>query len=348
MSLTRPGAAVTVLLLATALAVGPGGVAAAANPDAPCSGVDDNRLVAYYDTDDRVADATVYPETTLTLYVCSSGEPEPYDVAWGFDADAVQGIELVTDNRDASVVVRVTDAANSIAPAEAVTQKADLAGPTIGVQQGYTTTTTVDGEQVTLQFGSEEDLSEYQTANDAFASQRTRITSATGTLAAAADNGSALSTDPATQLAVLNETNLTTAGQDLERTTFAAAAAGDAGDARVVIEGVSNERTAARDAAQSDLEKYLDALRERGASAATTVRLVLGGALIGGLVVGGGIGYLLARRTLAKVEIDRGVSTATQYSPKQIAVPLAIGVVALLAAAAGAVLGGGDLLTVIL
>ncbi|SHG92979.1 hypothetical protein [Halobaculum gomorrense] len=347
MARTRTTLALTAILVAAALAVGPGGAAAAATPDAPCAGVDGNRLVAYYDTDDRVGDATVYAETTLTLYVCSSGEPEPYDVAWGFDAGAVQGLEIRAE-REASVVVRVTAAADSVAPAEAVTQKADLGGPTIAVQRGYSIATTVDGTSVTLQFGSQADLDAYRTANDAFASQRTRIATATGTLAAAAANGTVLATDPGAQVAVLNETNLTTAGRRLERAAFAAAAAGDAGDARTVIEGVENERSAARSAARSDLETYLEALEARGQGAATTVRLVLGGALVGGLVVGGGVGYLLARRTLAKVEIDRGVSTATQYSPKQIAVPLAIGAVALLAAAVGAVIGGGDLLTVIL
>ncbi|MFC6784431.1 hypothetical protein ACFQFH_02620 [Halobaculum halobium] len=347
MTRTRTGVALTVALLAVALAVGPAGAAAAASPNAPCAGVDDNRLVAYYDTDDRVGDATVYPETTLTLYVCSSGEPEPYDVAWGFDAGAVQGIDVQTE-REESVVVRATADADSVALADAVTQKADLGGPTIGIQQGYATTTTVDGEPVTLQFGSQSDLEAYRNANETFETRRSAMRNASAALAAAAEDDNALETDPADRLATIEEANLTTAGQQLERATFAAAESGDAEDARTVIDGVRTSRSATRETTRENLQAYLVALEQRGERAANTVRLVLVGSLVGGLVVGGGLGYFLARRTLEKIEIDRGVSTATQYSPKQIAVPLAVGAVALLTAAAGAVLGGGDLLAVIL
>lgn len=344
---THTGAALAALTVAVALAVGPGVAAGAASPDSPCAGVGDNRLVAYYDTDERVGDATVYPGTTLTLYVCSGDDPEPYGVAWGFDAGAVQGIEVESE-REASIVVSVTANGDSITPAEAVTQKANLEGPEIGVQRGYSTTTTVDGESVTLQFGSQADLDAFRDANATFETQATRATNASGTLAAAAEGGNALETDPSDQLTTIEETNLTTAGQRLERATYAAAETGDAVDARTVIEGVANERSAARETTQENLQAYLGALERREGNAATTVLLVLVGTLIGGLVVGGGTGYLLARRTLSRVEIDRGVSTATQYSLKQIAVPLAIGVLALAAAAVGAVLGGGDLLTVIL
>lgn len=347
MATTRTSVTLVVTVLAVTLAVGPGVAAGAASPDAPCAGVGDNRLVAYYDTDERVGDATVYPETTLTLYVCSNDDPEPYEVAWGFDTSAVQGVEVEAE-REASVVVSVTADGDSIAPAEAVTQKASLEGPELSVQKGHSAKTTVDGESVTLQFGSETDLSEYEDANATFETQRTDVTDASGTLAAAAENETALETDPADQLTTIEETNLTTAGQRLERATFAAADAGDAADARTVIEGVANERSAARSTAAAELNTYLEALKERERNAAETVLLVLGGTLVGGLAVGGGTGYLLARRTLSKVEIDRGVSTATQYSLKQIAVPLAIGAVALAVAAVGAVLSGGDLLAVIL
>ncbi|QZP39466.1 hypothetical protein [Halobaculum magnesiiphilum] len=344
---TRSSAALVVAVVTIALAVGPGVVAGAANPDSPCAGVADNRLVAYYDTDDRVGDATVYPGTTLTLYVCSGDEPEPYDTAWGFDAGEAQGIESVTE-RDSSVVVTVAAGVDGIDPASAVTQKSDLSGPTIGVQNGYSATTTVDGEPVTLQFASQSDLETYRSANEAFETRRSEATNASETLAAAAENGSALETDPEDQLATVEEANLTTAGQRLERATFAAAEAGDAQDARTVIDAVETKRSATQATTRENLNAYLSALERRGGNAAMTVRLVLGGALVGGLVVGAGVGYLLARRTLEKIEIDRGVSTATQYSPKQIAVPLALGVVALVVAAVGAVLGGGDLLAVIL
>lgn len=346
---TRSSAALVVAVVAIALAVGPGVVAGAANPDAPCAGIGDNQLVAYYDTDDRVGDATVYPGTTLTLYVCSGDEPEQYDVAWDFDASDVGGIELEAE-RDRSVVVRVTATADSVEPAQAVPeeQRPDLAGPAIAIQRGYTTTTTVDGESVTLQFGSQRDLEAYRNANEAFETRRTDATNASEALAAATENGSALDTNPEEQLATIDEANLTTAGQRLERATFAAAEAGDAEDARTVIDAVETKRSATQDTTRDNLEAYQEALKDREGDAAMTVRLVLGGALVGGLIVGGGVGYLLARRTLKKIEIDRGVSTATQYSPKQIAVPLAIGVVALAVAAVGAVLGGGDLLAVIL
>lgn len=344
---THIDAALAVAIVAVALAVGPGVAAGASSPDAPCAGVGDNRLVAYYDTDERVGDATVYPGTTLTLFVCSGDDPEPYGVAWGFDAGAVSGIEVESE-REASVVVSVTADGDSIAPAGAVTQKANLEGPEIGVQRGYSTTTTVDGESVTLQFGSQSDLDAYRDANSTFETHRTDVTNASATLAAAADDGNALEADPSDRLATIEETNLTTAGQRLERATFAAAEAGDADDARTVIEGVANERSAARETTRQNLQAYLEALERREGNAATTVLLVLVGTLVGGLLVGGGTGYLLARRTLSKVEIDRGVSTATQYSLKQIAVPLAIGVFALVVAAVGAVLGGGDLLAVIL
>jgi len=343
---THTGAALAVVAVALALAVGPGVAAGAASPDAPCAGVGDNRLVAYYDTDERVGDATVYPGTTLTLYVCSSDDPEPYGVAWGFDAGTVEGIEVESE-REASIVVSVTAGGDSITPAEAVTQKANLEGPQIEVQRGYSTTTTVDGESVTLQFESQSDLDEFRDANATFETKVRRMTNASETLAAA-ENGSAVETDPADQLATIEEANLTTAGQELEGSTFAAAEAGDAADARTVIEGVSNERSAAQETTKQNLNAYIEALEKREGNAVQTVLLVLVGTLIGGLVVGGGTGYLLARRTLSKVEIDRGVSTATQYSLKQIAIPLAIGVLALVVAAVGAVLRGGDLLTVIL
>ncbi|QZX99087.1 hypothetical protein [Halobaculum rubrum] len=347
MARTYTTVALAVAIVASALAVGPGVAAGAAAPDAPCSGVGDSRLVAYDDTDERVGDATVYPGTTLTLYVCSSDDPEEYDTAWRFDAADVAGIELVT-TRESSVVVSVTAAADSISPATAVELKENLAGPEIGIQRGYSTTATVDGESVRLQFGTQSDLDAYRDANATFETRRSNMLNASGTLAAAAEDGNALGTDPADQLATIREANLTTAGQQLERATFAAAVAGDADDARTVIEGVENERSASRDTAKSDLKQYLEVLNDREDSAAMTVLIVLGGTLLGGLVVGGGVGYLLARRTLSKVEIDRGVSTATQYSLKQIAVPLAIGALALVVAAVGAVLGGGDLLAVIL
>lgn len=332
-----------VAVVVCALAAGP--AAAAATPAAPCSGTSGTTAAAYFTSGDRLPGRVdLYPGTRVTLYVCTDGAPEAYGPAWGYDAGSVDGVEVGAE-RDASVVLRVTNGSDEADLAAGVTKKSDLSGPTVTVRRGTVVDATVADESVSLRFASADEARQFEDAVAGFRNATGATERAAGTLPAAS-NGTALVGNDSVYaaLAVLGDGNVTAAGADLDRTAFAAAAAGDVSDARRVVVASDARSEAVRADAREDLEQYRGELT----TLAGTARLAFGGALVVGALVGVGAGYLLARRTLSRVEADRSVSTATEYSWTHVAVPLGVGAAGFAVGLGGLALGGFALVGVLL
>lgn len=339
-------ALLTLTVLVVAAAFVPAGAAQSPEtPEEPCADIEGPQVVTFFETGERYEGATLYPGTVLTLYVCEDGGAESYGTAWQFDESQVQGLRVL-DSTENHLVVSVTNRSQEAEPASAVQQKPEITGPTIGIQTGYTATERIGESSVTLRFASQAD-------RDAFNRSVARFRTNASAAAAASENlstreGESLLTDPSGPLSTIASADVGAAASRLERTAFEASAVTGVEPVARTVRLTTGRESRVRASVRENLRAYLSALETREQEAATTVRLVFAGTLVGGLVAGAALGYWLSRRTLWKVEADRGVSTATQYSLKHIGLPLAIGALALVVTLVVFALRGGSLFEVIL
>ncbi|MFD1524894.1 hypothetical protein [Halolamina salina] len=318
---------------------------AAASPDAPCQGTSGTEARLFLDTGEPIeGDQAYYPGTTVTMYVCQDGDKQQYPAAWGFDASAVDGISIESE-REYSIVFTLGGTVESVTPTAGVENRPDITGPTIRVQTGYRADSSIADR--TIRFPSGDASTEFRRAEDDWQASIDRVENASVALtnvSADATNSSAVRS----ALATLNDSDLSATTTALQRSVIPAARSGD-GAAVATVVAESNDTTAAvRADARESLQSYLETVEQRRSAAVLRVRLFVGGGLVGGLLVGAVGGYALSRRTLSKIERDRGVSTATQYSPKQVALPLILGVLALVAGVAVGALQWPTLFEVIL
>ncbi|WP_435143370.1 hypothetical protein [Halobaculum sp. P14] len=329
-----------VVLAATLAASAP--AAGAVTVAEPCAGVNQDSVVAYLDTGDRLSQsASLYPGTELTVYVCDSGTPETYS-AWELQNNPGFAI---TEERRLSAVVTVQPADGPVRLGRALRFKDALPGGRYTVVTGARADSAVGNR--TLSFPSGAAKTQFVQDEAAFVEANDRVMDAAETLQARAKNGSLGASKPNESLTTLQSVSLNASAAAAQQSAFAATRAGDTADAGEVIAAVERQNADAHKSARSALQAYLGALQETRRGAARLVRLVAVGALLVGAAVGGGAGYWLARRELSKTEFDRGVSRTSQFSPKQIAVPVGLGVVALIVGAAVPVVAS-SLLTVIL
>ena len=331
----------TVLLVVAAFV--PISASAAQSPETPepCVGIEGPQLVAFFETGEPLDDGMLYPGTMLTLYVCEDGGAESYGAAWQFDESAVPGLRIL-ENTDTHLVVSVTNRSEATNPASAVEQKPEIKGPKIRIQTGHTATQRINETAVTLRFASQADRNAFNRSATQFRSNASAAAEASANLSAR--KGEALLTDPSEPLSTVKSAD----GSHLERTAFEASAVTGVKAVAETVQLVDNREAAVQASVREDLQAYLSTLEAREQEAVNTVRLTLGGTLFGGLVVGGALGYWLSRRTLRKVEADRGVSTATQYSWKHIGLPLTIGALVLVATLIVLTLHWGTLFEVVL
>lgn len=315
-----------VLVCLLALAATPGVATAAASPEDPCGGTDGTEARLFLDTNEQIdRSQQYYPGTTVTMYVCQDGERQKYPAAWGFNPDAVDGISVVNE-REYSIVFTLEGGVESVTPTAGVENRPDIVPETVPIQIGYRAESSITGD--TVRFPSESASSEFSSAEGDWRESIEQMRNASETLANV-DSESNLSAT-AEPISTLNESTLSQEATELQRSAIPAARAGDGGAAAMIVTESSNATAEAKANARDSLRSYIDTVRERRRAAVRSVRLFVGGGLAGGLVVGAVAGYALSRRTLSKIERDRGVSTATQYSPKQVALPLVLGVLALL------------------
>jgi hypothetical protein len=337
---------ILVLALVLVVAATTGVATAAASPENPCGGTDGTTAVFYLDTDERIdGDQSYYPGTTVTMYVCQDGEAQQYPTAWGgFDANAVDGVSVESE-RENSIVLTLEAGTEPVDPKAGVENRPDITGTTIQIQTGYRAESSVADR--TMRFPSEEASGEFEKAERSWLrSIDTVRTNSTvlSNVSSDATNSSAVQS----AIAALNGSELSQRTTDLQRSVIPAARSGDGQAVATIVEESNSTAADARTAARESLRSYIEAAEQRRSAAVMRVRLFVGGGLVGGLLVGAVAGYALSRRTLSKIEIDRGVSTATQYSPKQVALPLVLGILALLAGIAVGALQWPTLFEVIL
>lgn len=347
-----PGCAPTTLLALTVFVVAAAFVPIAAGaaqspdtPDEPCAGIEETQLLAFFETGERFEDATLYPGTVLTLYVCEDGGAESYETAWQFDESEVPGLRVLNSS-DTHLVVSVTNRSETVRPASAVQQKPEITGPTIRIQTGYTTTERINGETVTLRFASETDRDAFNRSAARFRLNASAAEKASSNLSAR--EGDSLLSDPSEPLTTIESADVGAAGSNLERRAFEASAVTGVETVARTVHLTADKEAELKASVRDDLRAYVSALEAREQEAANTVRLAFGVALFGGLAVGTALGYWLSRRTLRKIEADRGISTATEYSLKHISLPLTIGALALVVTVIVLVLRGSALFEVVL
>jgi len=334
-----------VLVLVLVVAVTSGVATAAASPQTPCDGTDGTEARLFLDTNERIdGDQAYYPGTTVTMYVCQSGDKQPYPTAWGFDEGAVDGISIESE-REYSIVFTLQGNVDSVTPTAGVENRPDIAEATIAVQTGYRAESSITGE--TLRFPSDEASGEFEEAEGDWLGSIDSVRT-NSTVLSNVSSDATNSSEVRSAIAALNDSGLPQRTTALQRSVIPAAQSGDGQAVATIVEESNATAADARSAARESLRSYIETAEQRQSAAVMQVRLFVGGGLVGGLLVGAVAGYALSRRTLSKIEIDRGVSTATQYSPKQVALPLVLGVLALLAGIAVGALQWPTLFEVIL
>lgn len=329
---------VVVCLLAVLPGVAAATASATAAPPADCAGIQNTTAVVTDAAGERVTGtARLYPGSVVTLTVCSDGEPLEFGPVWDLRDSPVY--ERV-GNTSESVRLRVvaSGAGERVSLGDAVKRRT-AAGPTVAVPAPNTATWNAsDGTSVTLRFETAAERAAFESAAERRATAADRLDER---LSALPQNGSAVgdtTTNASRVLAALREYERASAA--LERTAFSATATGDTEAVAAVVANSSEGVAAADRRVRERLTAYRTALSSRESSVVGTTRLAFGGALVGGLVVGGGVGVWFAGKRRAAVDFDQTYDSGTALDVRDVAIPLAAGALLLVGGLAGAVVLG--------
>lgn len=322
-----------ILLVGVAmLAVVPAGTSATA-PDEPCAGTDGYVAKAYYPSGTPVtSDDSIYPASTLYLYVCEDGDVKQPQTDWQFDQSLVAGIRDATNRGESRYLLTVGSAEGAIELSEAITLVPDLPAPTPTVEQGYSMTVELaDNSSHTLQFSTAADRQTFAEAYRAYETGADNLLQAADRVQT---NSNASADDSAAQTALetIQTVNLMANETAVDTAAFQAARAGSATEARRVIAATDERTDTVQQEVEAAVESYMSAHQTQIANARQTIFLTLTVPLLIGGLAGGGVGYVLAQRKLKTVERARNASTSVSYSISDIALPLLLAAVALLVA----------------
>lgn len=316
-------------------------------PSVTCPDADGNRLVVYYQTGERFTGGSLYPGTRLTIYLCAGGEPEPFGSAWELAANATyqqvdSGSEWVT------IEVNATGAGLSVSLANQIDKRKVESGPTLGVPETRRTTwTSEDGRQVHVRFGSADALSTFQQRAQRLAAAHDALADAlSGLPANATDDPNSSSSNMTAIVRALEAIDRQTTR--LQRAAFAATAVGNTTAAATIADRSAADARRANQRARERLAQYDDSLTDAQRNAANTARLLLGGTLLGGGVVGLIAGAYWSREIRGDVIERQGWSSDVKLTLKRFRRPLAVGaVLVIVGLVVAAVFGGVALLEVI-
>lgn len=321
--------------------------ATASPPTVDCSGVEGTTVVAKYETGRTLSNetTTLYPGTTLTLSLCTDGERAEFPTEWELkDSPAYR----IVDNETYWVQIVVAESDTEVVSLAAQVQRREPSGPSFRVA----TSSVVqwhdkDNETAaTLQFESAADRKAFDDAAANYSDavqQFNRSIGAVGTDTESVD----LSEDASPNLMTALDTFERSAGA-VQRASFEASAVGDQRAAAAVVEGSKSDVSDAQKKAQDRLATHLTAVKNVRDEATRSTRLLFGGTVLGGLVVGLAGGVLWSRRTVREVEYDKNFDSNSRLSLSDFTLPLVLGgLVLLVGVAIGGLLGGGAILEVI-
>lgn len=319
-----------------------------------CDSVDQQRLMITF-ADGRTVgpeeNISVYPGTEFRVLLCTDNDPELADTAWRLSS--VDGVSLERSIEYTYVVtVQSTSQELDITLANELEGKSSVPAPGLTVFPGYVANTTVD-DTIEVRFRSEQRYERYLDEASAYAENASTVRSISSRLTRT--NESDVNTTWANRTVPMLAEKLNNSKDDLnqshnvlERVIFESATAGNPGVARALDaydEDRSRLSNESREAVTTQRRSLSDAAR---ASARMTLGNFLGSLVIGALVGGSG-GWYYTKRKLSDVEYLRSRTSAVDFDPRQIAVPLAVAGLLFIGAGAALVLiiGVTDLLAVI-
>lgn len=306
---------------------------------------DDSQVVT---AKDSPADSPVgvYAGTEFRVALCKNGDlKHTRGSEWSLESSP--GL-TVTDRTEATVTVRVTDAADRI---DVAAKQKDLPGISLAVQRAATAEVEIGEESLTLRFDNQSAANDYTTAEERYHSARENLTAATERLNQSAEalhsgeeNATAATGATETVLpAVSNrqdsfETRAATVKATLYDTAWGS---GTNSKALTAISAVESDQRAAETDARNAMQNYLAALQAAERNAQLTVLFNLGGAAILGLVAGAVPGWWLTKQKLEGVRFDQEVNSSVSYGPRLLARAGGLALVALVVTLAALLALGG-------
>lgn len=321
--------------------------AAETPPTVDCSEAEGTSVVAKYETGRKLTDGTtLYPGTTLTLFLCADSEPSEFPAAWGLEDSPAYRI---LDNGTHWVQITVVESETKSVSLPNRIERRDPSGPSFRVATSSVVQWQDRDNETTaaLRFESPADQKAFTRAAADYADAARQFD----------DSLDAVQTDrESVNLSAEAAPNLTTALDNFERTagvvqrtSFEASAVGDQRAAAAVVEGSESDVSVAHERARERFIKHLAAVESARAGATRFARFLFGGTLLGGLVVGLVGGAFWSRRTVREVEYDKNFDSNSRLSLTDFTLPLVLGGLTLVVGVAvGGLLGGETLLEVIL
>jgi hypothetical protein len=319
-----------VLLVGTALLAGAVSPVSGEYPEpfAVCDSVDQQSLVLAFADGRTVAPGTnvsVYPGTEFKIYLCTDNDIELAGTAW--QLSSVDGVTQ-EDQTDYAYVLRARAASQqtSIELRNKVEGKGSVRAPGLTIFPGYVATTGVDSS-IQVRFTSEERFSNYTRQEDTYGNSAARIQSVVTELEQT--NRSEVTHNWTTsmddRLEELNEStgSLNRSHRKIERLLFGVAADGRPGAPRALTAYQTN-RSEVLEASRSAVTNQTETLSAAAHSSARWTLVNFLASIVLGCLIGGGGGWYFTKRKLSDVEYLRSRTSAVDFDPRQIGVPLAV------------------------
>lgn len=293
-------------------------------PLADCTGIQNDTVVVTDATGEQLpGEERLYPGTELSVVVCNDGErlERGENQLWTLDDSSVY--ERVGDGPE-SVHLRVVEAGanNSVSFADMISGRSEAVGPSVTVPAAPTARWNGSDGTYTLQFASKQDAAAFRSAADDYETAHERVESALDALPrnASAVDGTAAPGNVSAALSRLGR-----ASARLSEAAFAATATGDDQAAFAVADGAAATVTETQMEVRDGLQAYREAVDNRVASVASSVRLFFAGGAIGGLVIGAAVGGFYAKQRREAIDFDQTYDSGSQRSVDDVVVPLAVG-----------------------
>lgn len=320
--------------------------AGAHEPVAACDAIADQSVVVVFGDNTTVLpgeEVTVVHGSEFWLVLCQENQP--------VDSSEWQVIDMeelaVVGNTSTSYYLRmdaVEPPEDPISFESAIENRASVRSPTVRIYNGHLARSTLE-DGIRLRFSSERQKESYGEAEEDFSAAERNLSSVPDELENASSPEEVANRAKETNRH-LTDLNESLAG--LKRLLLASAANGD-NEAIGMIRELETRWEESLSVVQEPADERRVVLKTRAADTSRWVLLNFLAPVLPGLVVGGGVAGYYSRRKLDEVEYLRSRTSSVDYSVRQIAFPLVLAAVLLVAAIAllVGVVGFAEVLAVI-